>query len=366
MAWSSAIAAAIGAAGALGSAAINANRNNDQQIQQSQIAGRGAGDAISNKYQADLIQHLINQRSVAGQEDSSGTSLMYDPGTNTWRTKLGALPQQVQDSSDQAAIARNTTDMRQAQEANAQSAKRATLAQPLADSARRNLESFRPMGSDQLVGLLQQQATNASNQTFKPLVADTLRSFARTGTNAGPALGQIGRDANSSLRDSLIDAQLKGMTGADQINQSRKSGLESSAANAASLATPQFGYTTNSTSPYSNQMAATLASRANVATTAPAYGAAAVNNAAKGVQDAFGAQAKAVPDTNFAANQQIAALNSLSTATGKGGSITNLIDALMKKPASGDTTYTSGYPTERETVDAQSSRGIYPSTGYGY
>jgi hypothetical protein len=330
MAWSAAIAAAIGAAGAIGSSAINASRSNGQQIVQGEIAQRGTGDALANKYQADLIQQLINQRSIAGQTDSQGSSLAYDPGTNTWRSTLGAVPQQVQDASDQAAISRNTTDMRQAQEANAQSAKRATLAQPLADAARRNLESFRPMGSDQLTGLLEQQATNASNATFRPLVADTLRSFARTGTSAGPVLGQIGRDASSNLRDSLIDAQLKGMTGVDQINNSRRSALEGSAANAHALATPQFGYTNSSVSPYSNAMATAATARANTATVAPAYGAAAVNSAAKGVQDAYANQGKNVPDPNFDKNQQIGALENLTKMTGKGGAITNLIDELSK------------------------------------
>jgi hypothetical protein len=338
MAWVTPTLLAISAASGLASAAMNSGRNNNQQLTQSAISGQGVADAAANKQQADMVQALINQRSIASQTDSSGTSLAYDPATNTWKTTLGKVPQQVQDSADQAAISRNTTDLRQAQFANEQSAKRAALAQPYADATRRDLESFKPMGYDQLTGLLQQQATNASNSTFSPLVADTLRSFARTGTSAGPVLGQIGRDASKNLRDSLIDAQIKGMTGADSINQSKRSGLEGAASNAQSLATPAFGYTNISASPYSTAMTAAATNRATGASTAPAYGASASNAAEKSLQDAYGNQEKNVPNTNYGTDVVTSSLNQLGTATGSGGSINNLISALTKNSTnSGDT-----------------------------
>src|SRR4051812_13693297 len=134
MAW---ITPTIAAVGALGSAAIAASRSNAQQQDQSGLANAALSNAAANKHQQDLIQALINQRSIAGTEDSAGTTMRYDPATNQWISTLGALPQAAQTAADQAAISRNTTDVRGAQFANQGAAERASRAEPLADSARR-------------------------------------------------------------------------------------------------------------------------------------------------------------------------------------------------------------------------------------
>lgn len=336
MAW---IAPTIAAVAALGSAAINSSRSNGQAIQQSGVNQQALNDAQNNYRNQQMIQALINQRSIAGQVDSQGTSLEYDPVLNQWVSKLGKLPEKVQTTADQASISRNTTDLKQAQFANQEAAVRASRAAPYADASRRELESFKPMPQDQLIGLLQQQATNASNATFRPLVQDTLRSFARTGTSAGPVLGQIGKDAASNLRDSLIDAQIKGMTGTDQINQSKRSGLQSAAQTGAALATPAFGYSSVNSSPYSTAMQSLLGQRATGAATAPAYGAGATNTANKQEQDAYGAYAKGIPDPNYGIEQMRSGLSSVNTAFGAGGAGKSLIDALTKNNSTnaGDT-----------------------------
>jgi hypothetical protein len=326
MAWVTPTVAAIGAAASLGSAAVAASRSNAQQGQQANISNAALADAANNRYQQGLIQALINQRSIAGTQDSAGTTMSYDPATNQWISQLGPLPQQVQTSADQAAISRNTTDLRQAQFENESAAARAARAEPYADTTRRNLQDFRPMAADQLIGLLQQQGTIANNNTFRPLVSDTLRQFARTGTSAGPVLGQIGRDAASNLRSSLLDAQVKGMTSIDQVNQGRRQGLEGAATTANSLATPAFGYSAISPSSYASTMAQLIGQRASGAATAPAYGAGAVNQAEATQQGAYGKAAAAVPDPNTALNAAASGLKDLQTATGKGGAISQLAD----------------------------------------
>jgi hypothetical protein len=325
MAW---IAPTIGAISALGSAALNAGRGNQQQTQNQDLQYQALADARQNQLQQSLVQALINQRSVAGQTDTYGSSLQYDPGTNTWVSKLGPLPEAAGRAVQQAGIARNTTDLRQAQLANEQDALRATRAEPAADAAQRNLANFRPMGSDQLVGLLGQQATLANQNTFRPLVADTLRSFARTGTSAGPVLGQIGRDAATNLRQSLIDAQIKGMTSVDQINQGRRQALEQTAANTATLARPQFQYPGINPSGTDNTLAQVVASRAQQGAVAPAYGMAGANTASKALSDAYGKAGSSIADPNYGLTQIGSVLKDVSTAAGKGGALSNLIDAL--------------------------------------
>jgi hypothetical protein len=329
MGWMAA-AAAVSALAGLGSAAINSSRSNGQAEQKQALSNYGLGDAQSNAQYQRMLSTLINQRSVAGSTDSAGTTVKYDPATNQWVSELGALPQQVQTSADQAAVSRNTTDLKQAQAANAQAAIRAARGEGYADSSRRALENFRPTSGSEMSALLGEQATRASNATYTPLINDTLRSFARTGTSAGPVLAELGKSSASNLRDSLIDARLKGISGADSSNQSRRSDLASAAQSGASLATPGFGYSQISPSTYASTMSSLLGQRANTASVAPAYGASGVNSAEKDVQGAYGHATSNVADPNFSTNQLQRGLTDLSTATGKGGSVQQLYDAFSK------------------------------------
>jgi hypothetical protein len=282
----SAIAAGGALLGGLSSAYGTLTRGNQQQQTKYDYSLANLDAAQNNELYQRALSALINTRSVAGTQDSFGSSVQYDPATNTWRTVLGPLPEAAQRASDLAGISRNTTDVRNAQFANEQAALRAAQAGPAADTAIRNLQSYRPMGSDELAGLLTAQATNASNATFRPLVADTLRSFQRSGTAAGPVLADIGRTQYNALRDSLMKSRTDAITGVDAINQGRRQGLEQSAANAYTLSTPQFQYPGLNTATGSNTLANLVAQRAQQAGTAPAYGAAGVNTAANQRQTA--------------------------------------------------------------------------------
>jgi hypothetical protein len=337
------ISGGLAAAGAVGSAAINASKSNSGAVQNQDIQYQQLNDARNNAYNQALVQALINQRSVAGQTDSFGSTIRYDPATNQWVSALGPLPQAATTAAMQAGISRNTTDREQAQLANQDAARRATLAGSAADTAQRNLSSFRPMGSDQLVGLLQQQATLAQNNTFRPLVADTLRQFARTGTAAGPVLGQIGKDQATNLRQSLIDAQIKGMTSVNDINQQRRQGLEQSAANTATLANPQFQYAGIAPSGVDNTMAQTVSQRASQAGIAPVYGMAGMNSAIGQEESAAKTAGGSIADPNFGKVAAGSALSDLKTAFGSGGTGSNLVSALVNKYMTSD--QTPGTPT---------------------
>ena len=330
MAWITPTMLAVSAAAGLGSAALNASRSNSAQQQNQDIQYQQLNDARNNARNQAMVQALINQRSIAGQTDSFGSSIRYDPATNQWVSALGPLPQAATTAAMQAGISRNTTDREQAQLANQDAARRATLAGSAADTAQRNLSSFRPMGSDQLVGLLQQQATLANNSTFRPLVADTLRQFARTGTAAGPVLGQIGKDQATNLRQSLIDAQIKGMTSVNDINQQRRQGLEQSAANTATLANPQFQYSGIAPSGVDNTMAQTVSQRAAQAGIAPVYGMAGANAAIGQEEGAAKTAGGSIADPNFGLTQTMSGLNDLKTQFGAGGSTNSLVSAIKQ------------------------------------
>ena len=303
VATAAAIIGALGTVAGVGTSIAGMGAQSAQQAKQYGIQLQGLEDARQNSEYQRALSAMINQRSVAGTQDSFGSTVQYDPGTNTWVSKLGPLPEATQRAADQASIRRNTTDMQMAELANQEAARRATQAAPAYDTAIRNVQSFKPMGRDELVGLLSQQATRASNATFAPLRQDMIRQYMRSGTAAGPVLAQLGRQQEESLRNDLVDAQIKGMTSVDQLNQGRRQGLEQTAANTATLSQPQFQYPGVNPSNINDTMANLVSARAQRSALDPAYGAGGVNTASAANQTALAALAGKVPgDTHAGAD----------------------------------------------------------------
>jgi hypothetical protein len=316
----STIAAITGALSAAGGLYSTISANNRAANQKQAIAQNQTGDAYSNEVYQRAIQALVNNRSVSGYQDSFGTSIQYDPATNQWVSSLGPLPQQEQTAASQAAISRNTTDLRQAQAANEQAALRAARAEPAADAAQRDLSNYTPMSGDTLAALMRQRVTESQNQTYNPLIADTLREFQRTGSAAGDVLGKIGRDQATSLRQGLLDAQIAGMTNASNINNQRLQGLEGRAATTASLASPQFQYSGIVPSDQAKTLATLAASRAQTGATAPAYAQRGVNDATTIAGQAATGAESTVPPSNLGATE----IGSLAKQIGDYGSSDNL------------------------------------------
>jgi hypothetical protein len=297
-----AVTAALIAGGAtLASAGINAYGASQ--------SGRGAGQAtnIDAAALAQARQDAINAQiraayttrlGLAGYTDSQGNSYSYDPGTNSWVSTLGKLPAQVQTAADQAAISRNTTDLAQAQNANARADMNAARAQPLIDAAQRRLANFQPMTGSGLGALLGETAANANTTAYRPVIQDTLRTFARTGTAAGPVLADIGRRSSADLRQSMIDAQVKGMAGATDINNANRQGLATDLSSAITAGTPQFQYPGIVPSTNTKDMLAALQNRATGAAYSSALGNAGIDASNKGAQNAYDTLAKSIPGTD--------------------------------------------------------------------
>jgi len=288
VATAAAIATILGTAVTAGSTIAGTLSRGNQTAERGQgIAGAQLQDARNNDAYQKALSTLITQRSIAGAQDEYGSGMQYDPATNTWVSKLGAQPKQVQDAADLAAVSRNTTDLRQAQAANQQAAQRATDAGPVADTALRNLRDNRDMPVGTLAGLLQQRATDAARATFDPLTADTLRSYQRTGTAAAPVMAALGKQQFESLRDTLANSQIQAMTNVDEMNAGRRRSLESSAVNTGGLATPQFQYPGITPSGNRDALANAVAARAQQGGVGAAYGMGGVNTAAGQSQSAY-------------------------------------------------------------------------------
>ncbi|HEY4384385.1 MAG TPA: hypothetical protein VGN34_07930, partial [Ktedonobacteraceae bacterium] len=278
---------------------------------------------------------MVNQRAVAGSQDSFGSSYRYDPATNTWVSKLGPLPQAAQTASDQATIRRNTTDQRQAELASQQALLRAAQAGPGYDTAIRNLQNFRPTSANELSGLLQQQATAAARQTYDPIEQDTVREFARTGTAAGPVLAKLGQGEADNLRKSLIDSRIAAITNAGQINQQKQGTLENAATTAGNLANPTLQLSGLAPNNPNAAMASAIADRAKTGAVAPAYGATGVNQATNQADTAAKGAIASVPASDVGLSQLTEVGKQLGSYFGpKGGGISDLSKiADLIKPA---------------------------------
>lgn len=307
--------------GILGAAASSAGsaRSNAAAQEQNRLSREQLDFQKQNAAQQQAVQAMINQRAIAGTRDSFGSSMQYDPTTNTWVSKLGDLPQAADRAAMQANITANTTDPARVRLANQEALRRAMEAGGYADTTRRDLENFRPRGQDQLIGLLTNQATTAAREAYDPLRNDVLRTTQRTGTAAGPVIAQLGAGEAQNLRNSLRDALITGMTQTDAMNQSRRSGLENAAANASTLATPNLQSTGGASSNQGSALATMLAQRSANAPMSSAYGATGANAAIQGLNAGYDAARKNIPDPNFGLNQTISGLKDLSTMFGKGG-----------------------------------------------
>lgn len=319
--------AALVSAAATAYAASKANNGSSQT--QSDIANRNLGDQESNDAYSRALNALALQRSTAGTADSSGNRTYYDPSTNTWHTSLGPVPQAVQNASDNAAIQRNTTDLRTSQRANQNAELRGLLAQRAAGPALAAVNNFQPINTNQLAGLLQQRATQANNDAQRPVIQNTLRQFARTGTAAGPVLSNLERTNADTLRKTVLDDTIAAMTQGGQINNQNRQSLLNNYTSLNQQANPSLNFAPLSNDNPLAALSQQISSRIQGATTAPNQGsyASALGNSAR--NSAANLAISSVPNSNFAASQ-IGALGKQIP------NITSSITDLIKQLTSGD------------------------------
>lgn len=218
--------AAIAAAAATTYAGVQGSEN--AQAANKTSAGI-SGNNLQNAQNQQQYQHMLDmiamQRGVAGSTDSRGDQLTYDPATNSWKTLLSPSGQALQTASDSATLKHNLNDVQTASDANNGAMLDAIKARGAAGSALDKLQAFKPMSGQGLEGALQETATTANRQVQDPIIADTLRQFARSGTAAGPVLTNMMRDNATSLRQTMLGDQIDAMKNVDGINNSNRASL---------------------------------------------------------------------------------------------------------------------------------------------
>lgn len=220
--------AALGTAAASTAGAVQGSANAQAANKTSaQISANNLQNSQNQQQYQHALDQIAMQRSVAGSTDARGDQLRYDPGTNSWVSTLSPTGQRVQSAADNAAITRNTNDVRTSEDANNAAMLDAIRARGASGTALDKLQAFKPMSEGGLEGALQETATTANRQAEAPVIADTLRQFARTGTAAGPVLTNMMRDNATTLRQTMLGDKIGAMKNTADINNANRGGLAS-------------------------------------------------------------------------------------------------------------------------------------------
>lgn len=196
--------------------ALSANQQGNQEARGGDLAQ--LQDARNNEAYQQALNSLLIQQGRSGFRDSEGNELAYDPSTNTYTSKLGALPGAARQAQLGAQISRDTTDQTQANRVNEAAEGRSLRAATSAEPFLNQINNYRPVSGTELGGLLQERGAIATNDAYRPLIQQALTQAQRTGSAAGPIISDVGRQSSADLRKNAIDSMIAGKTGAADIN----------------------------------------------------------------------------------------------------------------------------------------------------
>ena len=257
-----AIAAAVTAASAVGGGIMASNSAAAANKTQAQVANNNQVQARNQQQYLAALNAEAQKRAVAGSVSGRGDTTSYDPATNTWSTQLSPASQRIQNASDQASVSRDTKDLATGQQANDMAMQEAIKAREAAGPALNAVKNFQPMTAQGLEGDLQQTATTANRQAEDPVIADTLRQFARTGTAAGPVLTNMMRDNATSLRQTMLQDKISSMQNVDNINNSQRAGLMGTYAGLNAASHPSLSFSPLSGNSPTDALTAAMTQRA--------------------------------------------------------------------------------------------------------
>ena len=274
----SAGAGLLGAGSSIAGNILGSNAASDANATSAAVARNQLQNAINQQEYTKALNAIAMQRAIAGTTSARGDTSVYDPSTNTWKTTLTPGSLALQSASDTASIRRNTTDKTTGELANNNAVADSIRAGDVAGSALAKVRDFKPISSQGLEGLLQQTATTANRQAQDPIIAATLRQFARSGTAAGPVLTNMMRDNATSLRQTMLNDQIEAMKHVDSINNGKRAGLLSTYDTLNKAGTPQLSFPGISTSNITDLLNNEVNARATNSSTSASAGA--YNNSA--------------------------------------------------------------------------------------
>lgn len=289
--------------------------DNSAAIAQSQLQ-----QAQNEQQYQQALNALMLRRSTAGYSDNTGNSVTFDPVTNTWKTVQGPGQEAATRSSLSAITDRNTRGVHDSNTVNDALLKRMGGANAAAESTLNRYNNYQDVTPNQIRSSLVNGVINANQQTQRPIIQDTLRTFARQGTAAGSVLAELGRTAFNNLKTGMNDAVTSAYKLAPDINNANRSGILQNWLSLIQGGSPNLSQPNVTPFDGSSTLAQVMASRANggaSAGQAATYGNVGMQNSTNA---AYNNLLKTAPNPNQGSADLLAQGNSLANLIKSGGS----------------------------------------------
>ena len=184
-------------------------------------ANRIANLNYLNEQQANQLQQWYAQQALrqsqAGTQTATGSRMYYDPATNTWKTELSPMDQQLSDAEQQAKMQRLGPDEWRRARGQEQEYKRSLEADSVARAILGEMQDPQRITADQVYGdQLVGNYTNYNTAMDDILDAVVKGSLATgQGSNAGDITAKAMRERRGqlpSLKPSMLQARLQAMS----------------------------------------------------------------------------------------------------------------------------------------------------------
>lgn len=222
------MAAMIGAGGALGSAGLGAMASSSAAKSNEAMNARN----IQSIEQENFLQRIMADRLLSLQleptTDAFGNRAEYIPGMGFTTTPAPAV-KTLQDASIREQTQQLTTDATRQREGRGRAAE---LGRRESGTANQLLSEFlrivsNPQNTQELYQLLLGSGQQAFQGEQDRQLQQVLRQNLRSGGSAesgGNIVAKFAQQGAGQRRDAAVDARLRSITGADEINQSRQGG----------------------------------------------------------------------------------------------------------------------------------------------
>ncbi len=218
--------ALIGAAGALGSAGLGAMASSDAASTNAAISARNIQSAERENFLQRIMADRLLNLQLQPTTDAFGNKAEYIPGIGFTTTPAPAV-KTLQDASIREQTQQLTTDAGRQREGRGRAAE---LGRRESGTANQLLSEFlrivsNPQSAQELFQLLLGSGQQAFQGEQDRQLQQVLRQNLRSGGSAesgGNIIAKFASQGAGQRRDAAVDARLKSITGADQINQSRE------------------------------------------------------------------------------------------------------------------------------------------------
>ncbi len=218
--------AIIGAAGALGSAGLGAIVSGNAADTNAAIAGRNIQSTERENFLQRIMANRLLDLQLQPTTDAFGNRAEFIPGVGFTTTPAPAV-KTLQDASIREQTQQLTTDAGRQREGRGRAAE---LGRRESGTANQLLSEFlrivsNPQDANELFQLLLGSGQQAFQGEQDRQLQQVLRQNLRSGGSAesgGNIIAKFASQGAGQRRDAAVDARLKSITGADQINQSRE------------------------------------------------------------------------------------------------------------------------------------------------